>query len=65
MKYSVETSSGGMVYIPIFIQISSGVQKLLGGDTHTDTQKYAHRQQSDLLSLPLCFQNKESRLKMI
>jgi hypothetical protein len=33
-------------------------------DTHTDTQTYTHKQQSDLISLLLFFQNEESRLKM-
>jgi hypothetical protein len=37
MNYAVEMASRGMIYIPIFIRISSGVRKFLGGDTHTDT----------------------------
>jgi hypothetical protein len=36
------------------------------GDTHTDTKKHtrehSHRQQGDLINLPLFFQNKEIRL---
>jgi hypothetical protein len=40
--------SGAVIYVPSFIQIGSGVQKLIGG--YTDT----HRQQRDLISL-LCF----------
>jgi hypothetical protein len=39
MKYAVEMASGGIIYIPGFIKISSGVQKLLGGATHTDTRR--------------------------
>jgi hypothetical protein len=49
--------SGAMIYVPSFIKIGSGVQKLIGGDTQTHT----HRKQRDLISL-LSFQNKESRL---
>jgi hypothetical protein len=47
-----------MIYIPSFIKIGSGIQRLLGG---TDTK--AHRQQGDLISLLLFFQNKQIRLK--
>jgi predicted ABC-type transport system involved in lysophospholipase L1 biosynthesis ATPase subunit len=38
------------------IKIGSGIQKLIGG---------IHRQQGDLISLLLFFQNKESGLKMM
>jgi hypothetical protein len=31
MKYAVEMISGDMIYIPGFINIGSGVQKLLSG----------------------------------
>jgi hypothetical protein len=31
MKYAVEMDSGAMIYIPSFIKISSGIQKLIGG----------------------------------
>jgi hypothetical protein len=37
MKYTIEMASGAMIYIPGFIQIGSGIQKLIGGDTHTQT----------------------------
>jgi hypothetical protein len=37
MKYTVEMASDGMIYIPSFIKVGSGIQKLLRGDTHTDT----------------------------
>jgi hypothetical protein len=32
MKYAVEMGSGAMIYIPSFIKIGSGTQKLMGGD---------------------------------
>jgi hypothetical protein len=45
MKYAVETVSGPMMYIPNFIKIGPGIQKLMGKrDTET------HRQHSDLIS---------------
>jgi hypothetical protein len=37
MKYAVEMGSGAMIYIPNFIKIGSGIQKLIGG-AFTDTQ---------------------------
>jgi hypothetical protein len=33
MKYAVETGSGAMIYIPSFLKIGSGIQKLMGGIT--------------------------------
>jgi hypothetical protein len=49
--------SGAVIYIPSFVKIGSGVQKLIRG---TD------RQQGDLISLLyfILFQNKESGLKI-
>jgi hypothetical protein len=38
MKYSVEMGSGAVIYVPSFVKIGSGIQKLIGEDTHTDTQ---------------------------
>jgi hypothetical protein len=38
MKYAVEMASGSVTYIPSFIKVGSGVQKLLRGGTHADTQ---------------------------
>jgi hypothetical protein len=35
MKYAVEMGPGAMVYVPDFIKIGSGIQKLT--DTLTDT----------------------------
>jgi hypothetical protein len=55
MKYAVKMGSGAMIHIPSFIKIGSGIQKLIGG---------IHRQQRDLISLLLFFQNKESRVKI-
>jgi hypothetical protein len=37
MKHAVEMGSGGMIYIPSFIKIGSGFQKLMGGYTDTQT----------------------------
>jgi hypothetical protein len=46
--------SGAVIYVPSFIKIGSGNQKLIGGDT----------QQTRWSHTPiLFFQNKESRLK--
>jgi hypothetical protein len=51
MKYSAEMGPGAMIYIPSFIKISSGIQKLIegGGGVH------AHRQHGDRISLLLFF----------
>jgi hypothetical protein len=39
MKYAVEMGSVAMIYIPSFIKIGSGIQKLVGGiHRHTDTE---------------------------
>jgi hypothetical protein len=35
MKYVVEMGSGAMIYIPSFIKIGSGIQKLTEEDTQT------------------------------
>jgi hypothetical protein len=48
---------GAMIYIPSFIKIGSGIQKLLGGFTYS--------QQGDGISLLLFFRNKEGRPKML
>jgi hypothetical protein len=52
-------ASGAMIYIPSFIKIGSGIQKLVGGE-YTDTHRAG-----DLVSLFLFFQNKKSRLKLV
>jgi hypothetical protein len=42
--------SGAVIYVPSFIKIGSGIQKLIGGiDIHTHT--HTHGQQRDLISL--------------
>jgi hypothetical protein len=35
IKYTVEMGSGVMIYIRSFIKIGSGIQKIIGRDTHT------------------------------
>jgi hypothetical protein len=45
------------------MKIGAGIQKVMGGGTHTDMQ--THRQKGDLRSLILFFQNEESRLKYV
>jgi hypothetical protein len=54
--YVVEMGSGGMICIPGFIKIRSGIQTLIRGG-------YTERQQDDRIRLHLFFQNKESRQK--
>jgi hypothetical protein len=38
--------SGAVIYVPSFIEIGSGIQKLIGG-----IHRHTHRQQRDLISL--------------
>jgi hypothetical protein len=33
MEYAIEMGPGAMIYIPNFIKIGQGIQKLIGGDT--------------------------------
>jgi hypothetical protein len=40
---------GAVIYVPSFIKIGSGVQKLLRGDTHTHT--HTRGEQHDFISL--------------
>jgi hypothetical protein len=35
MKYAVEMGSNAMIYIPSFIKIGSGIQKLIWEDSQT------------------------------
>jgi hypothetical protein len=37
MKYTVELTSGAMIYIPSFITTNSGIQNLIAGGIHTHT----------------------------
>jgi hypothetical protein len=53
MKYAVEMGSGAKIYIPSFIKVSSGIQKLIG-------EIYRHRQYEDPINLLSFFQNRES-----
>jgi hypothetical protein len=39
--------------------------KILGGSTERDAQTQIHREQGDLLSLVLFFQNKDIKLKVV
>jgi hypothetical protein len=59
MKYAIEMDSGGMIYVPGFIKIDPGVQKVLWEGILVRT----HMQQGDLVCLFLLFQNKKGRLK--
>jgi hypothetical protein len=59
MKYTTEMGLGAMIDIPSFIKICSGIQKLIWGDTDTET----HRQDGDCIRLLLFSLNKESILK--
>jgi hypothetical protein len=36
MKYAVEMGSEAIIYVPSFLKIGSGIQKLIGG-MHRDT----------------------------
>jgi hypothetical protein len=40
MKYAVEMGSGAMIYVPSFIKIVSGIQKLIerGGGIHRQVE---------------------------
>jgi hypothetical protein len=58
MKNAVEMGSGAVIYIPSFIKISSGIQKLIGV---TQT----HRQEGDHISLLSFPQIKRSKLKIL
>jgi hypothetical protein len=42
MKYAIEVGSGAMIYIPSFIKIGSGIQKLMEGGGYTDTERRLH-----------------------
>jgi hypothetical protein len=37
MEYAVQTGSGGMIYMPGFIKIGSGIQKLIRVKGDSDT----------------------------
>jgi hypothetical protein len=46
--------SGAAIYVPSFMKIGSGVQKLIRG-THRHTHTHTHEQQPDLISLIYLF----------
>jgi hypothetical protein len=54
MMYTIKMASGGMIYVPSVMKIGAGVQKLLGGYTHSKVI---------LDKSTFIFLNKESRLK--
>jgi hypothetical protein len=56
------TGSGAVIYMQRFIKFGWGIQKLMGGYTYRHTDTHIERQQGDLISLILLFQNKESGL---
>jgi hypothetical protein len=37
MRYGVEMGSAAMIYMPSFVKIDSGIQKLIGGGIHRNT----------------------------
>jgi hypothetical protein len=53
MNYIIEMGSGAMIYILCFVNIGSGIQKLLTGNTHT------HRLQGDIIILLYFFKIRE------
>jgi hypothetical protein len=56
MKYAFKMDSGAMIYVPSFIKIGLGIQKLIGGDSQI------LKQCGDPISLILFFKKKESKL---
>jgi hypothetical protein len=55
MKYAVEMGSGAMIYKSSFVNIGSGISKLIRGDTDSKVISEAYF---------YFFQNKKSRLKV-
>jgi hypothetical protein len=55
MNHAVVMGSDVMIYIPSFIKIRSGIQKLIWGGG------FLQKQYGDLIILLLLIQNKESR----
>jgi hypothetical protein len=39
MKYDIDMETGGIIYVPSFINIGS----VVGGDTHTDSRAPRHK----------------------
>jgi hypothetical protein len=63
-NYIVEMGLGAVIYVPSFIKVCLGIQKLIWGGGDKQTHSHIRRQQRNLISLRLFFKNKESRLKM-
>jgi hypothetical protein len=57
MKYSVEMGSCVMIYIPSFIKIGSGIQKVMGGYLDTQTAWRLHKP-SFIFNILLYFEKK-------
>jgi hypothetical protein len=43
MMYAVDMGSGAMIYVPSIMKIGSGIQKLIGGDSHKQTARRSHK----------------------
>jgi tetrahydrodipicolinate N-succinyltransferase len=43
MNYAIELELGAMIYIQSFINIGAGIQELIMGDTHRDTDTHTDR----------------------
>jgi hypothetical protein len=57
MKHTDEMNSGAMIYIPSFMKIGSGIQKLIGGrHRHTDSMviSYAYFPYFEKIKVCLC-----------
>jgi hypothetical protein len=57
-KHAIEMGSSAMIYILSFIKVGSGIQMLMIGVY----RHWTHRENGNHKSLPIFFQNKESRL---
>jgi hypothetical protein len=51
MNYVVEMGLGAMIYIPSFIRIGSGIQKLIGRGMHVQPHRHTHRVEDDFINL--------------
>jgi hypothetical protein len=49
MMHAVEISLGVMIHTPIFIKIGSVIQKVIGWDSHVDTQEARWSQNSSFI----------------
>jgi hypothetical protein len=46
VKYAVQTGSSATIYIPSYIKIDSGIQKLTARDSDTQTAWWSHKPSS-------------------